>query len=131
MSVIVYACALVGINLFAQCADRTNRRGLSLLGASAVAVLGYVLLLAISNYKARLAATCILAFGLFATIPISTTWLTMNIAGFTRRGAATAMMNMFAQAFAISGNQAFIDPPICKSSWFQLGQSTNAAMFFR
>jgi hypothetical protein len=115
MSVIVYACALVGINVFAQLADRMNRRGISLLMASGVTILGYVMVLAIENYKARLAATCILATGIFATIPISTTWLTLDIAGFTRRGSATAMMNMIAQAFAISGTQAYIDPPLCES----------------
>lgn len=96
MSVVVYACTLVGINLFAQLADRTNRRGILLIAASGVAVIGYILLLIVTNYKARLAATCILAFALFATVPISTTWVTLNIGGYTKRGSATAVMNMIA-----------------------------------
>ncbi|KAK7888347.1 hypothetical protein LTR67_008693 [Exophiala xenobiotica] len=112
MSVIVYACALVGINFFARIGDKINRRGLPLLAASACASLGFILLLAVTNLKGRMAATCILAFGIYATIPLSTTWLTLNIGGYTQRGAATAMMNMIAQAFSISGNQAYIDPPI-------------------
>jgi MFS family permease len=123
MSVIVYACALVGINLFAQIADRMNRRGIPLIAASTVALVGYVLLLAVTNDKARLASTCILAFGLFATIPISATWLVLNIGGYTKRGSASAIMNMVAQAFAIIGTQAFTDPPFCKAicslPWFE------------
>jgi MFS family permease len=115
MSVIVYACALVGINLFARIADKTDRRGLPLIAACMFASLGYVLLLIVTNLKARMAATCILAFGIFATIPLTLTWLTTNIAGYTQRGSASAIMNMVAQAFAISGNQAYTDPPLCKS----------------
>lgn len=114
MSVVIYACALVGINFFARIADKTNRRGLPLITASSCALLGYILLLVVTNHKARMAATAILAFGIYATIPISTTWLTLNVAGYTQRGAATAMMNMVAQAFAISGNQAYVDPPFCE-----------------
>jgi MFS family permease len=126
MSVIVYACALVGINFFARIGDKINRRGLPLLAASACASLGFILLLAVTNLKGRMAATCILAFGIYATIPLSTTWLTLNIGGYTQRGAATAMMNMIAQAFSISGNQAYIDPPICESFFMVLHLSVQA-----
>lgn len=96
-------------------ADKLNRRGLTLLMAVSVTIVGYILLLAVENYKARLAATCIVAFGVFSTIPVCSTWLTTNIAGYTRRGSAAAMINMIAQAFAISGTQAYSDPPYCKS----------------
>jgi hypothetical protein len=47
MSVIVYACSLVGINFFAQLADRMSRRGIPLIAASTVALLGYILLLVV------------------------------------------------------------------------------------
>lgn len=114
MSVIVYACALIGINAFAVVADRMNRRGIPLLAACCVSIAGLVMLLTIINDKGRLAGTCILAFGVFATIPINGVWLTVNIAGYTKRGSAAAMMNMIAQAFSIAGNQAFVDPPYCK-----------------
>lgn len=73
MSVIVYACALVGITLFARIAERTNRRGLPLVAACTVAMVDYIFLLLVTNYKTHLAATCILALGIFCTIPISTT----------------------------------------------------------
>ena len=113
MSVIVHACALVGIILFAQIADRTNRRGIPLIAASTITMLGYILLLVVTNDKGRLAATCILTFGLCATIPVSATWLVLNIGGYTKCRAATAMINMVAQVFSISGTQAYVDPPFC------------------
>lgn len=114
MSVIVYACALVGTLFFAKLADRTQRRGLPLLGASGIAVAGLIMLLTITNNKGRLAATCLLALGAFATVPVSAVWMAVNIAGFTKRGSALAIMNMIAQAFSIAGNQAYNDPPFCK-----------------
>ena len=73
MSDIVYACALVGIILFARIAERTNPRGLPLVAACTVAMVGYIILLLVTNYKTHLAATFILAFGIFCTIPNSTT----------------------------------------------------------
>ncbi|KAG0647885.1 putative transporter [Hyphodiscus hymeniophilus] len=112
MSVIVFACALVGINFFAHISDMTQKRGLLLIICSACTALGYILLLVITNDKGRLAATCILAFGLYPTVPISTTWITTNMAGYTKRGSSTAMINMISQAFSLAGNQAYIDPPI-------------------
>lgn len=120
MSVVVYACALVGIILFARIADKLNKRGLPLLAASAFGAVGYFMLLCITNDKARLAATCIVGFGIFPTIPLVAVWLTTNIAGFTKRGAASAISNMIAQTFAIIGTQAYTDPPLCKCFWSSL-----------
>jgi hypothetical protein len=74
MTVIVYACALVGIIFWARVADKTNCRGFPIV-----------------------------------------TWSATNLAGYTKRGASVALINMAAQAFSISGNQAYVDPPYCKS----------------
>ncbi len=115
-SVIVYACALVGTNVFAWIADKTDRRGLPLIGASSFALVGYIMLMAITNNSGRFAGTCILCFGLFATIPISTSWITLTVAGYTQRATSVAAINMISQAFSIAGNQAYIDPPLCESA---------------
>ncbi|CZR67490.1 uncharacterized protein PAC_17389 [Phialocephala subalpina] len=113
-SVIVYACAFVGVILWARVADTTNRRGLALAATNSFAVIGYALLITLTGTKARFAATCILAFGTFANVAIQLTWMAMNFVGYTRRGSVLAFSNIFAQMFGIAGNSAYINPPYYK-----------------
>ncbi|TVY81958.1 putative transporter [Lachnellula suecica] len=113
-SVIVYACAFVGVILWARVADITNRRGLSSALPNIFAVIGYALLIAVKGTKVRFAATCILAFGTFSNVAIQLTWITMNFIGYTRRGSVLAFANIFAQMFGIAGNSAYINPPYYK-----------------
>jgi hypothetical protein len=85
MSVIVFACAFVGIIFWARVADVTNARGLTLGVSSFVAVLGYALLIGLDGGKARLAATCLVAFGAFPNIVLTLSWLSMSVVGYTER----------------------------------------------
>ncbi|KAF2801054.1 MFS general substrate transporter [Melanomma pulvis-pyrius CBS 109.77] len=85
MSVIVYACAFVGTLFFARVADKTNARGATLAASSFVAVLGYALLIGLTGTKARLAATCIVAFGSYPNIVLNLSWLAMSVPGYTKR----------------------------------------------
>lgn len=85
MSVIVYACAFVGIIFWSRLSDKTNARGWCLAASSFVGALGYALLIGLTDRKARLAATGIIAFGIFPNIVLTLTWLAMSIAGYTKR----------------------------------------------
>ncbi len=87
MTVIVYACAFVGILLWSRLADITNARGWTLAASSFTGVLGYGLLIGLTNDKGRLAATCIVAFSVYPNIVLTLSWLTMSIAGYTKRYA--------------------------------------------
>lgn len=107
----MYACAFFGLIFFGVIADRTNQRGLTLVAANCVSLLGYALLIGVTNNKARFAATCILSFGLYSTIILQLSWMTMATAGYTNRGASLAFNNIFSQLFAMAGNQAYLDPP--------------------
>lgn len=84
-SVIVYACGFVGIIVWAQIADRTNRRGFATSVPNAIAVVAYALLIGVDGTKARFAATCLLAFGTLANISLQLSWMAMNFVGYTRR----------------------------------------------
>jgi predicted MFS family arabinose efflux permease len=121
--VIVYACAFVGLIFFGRIADITNQRGLTLAAANAVAVLGYALLLGLTSGKARFAATCVLAFGVYPTIILQISWLTMSTVGYTKRGSSLAFVNIFSQIFSICGNQAYIDPP-----YYRHGNATSLGL---
>ncbi|KAH8879326.1 MFS general substrate transporter [Thozetella sp. PMI_491] len=110
-TVIVYACACFGIILWARISDRTNARGLTLAISTAGAVVGYAMLIGVTNDKVRFFATCLVAFSSYPNIVLMLSWAAMNFVGYTRRGSALAFLNIFSQLFAISGNQAYLDPP--------------------
>ncbi|EPE33570.1 MFS general substrate transporter [Glarea lozoyensis ATCC 20868] len=114
MTVLVYTCAFVGVLLFARIADRTNARGFTLAVSSSISAIGYALLIGLTNDKARLAATCLVAFGAYPHIVLVLSWMAMSITGYTKRGAAIAMINMISTAFAIAGNTIYSDPPFYK-----------------
>lgn len=84
-TVIVYACACVGILFWARVADRTNSRGLTLAASTCGAIIGYAVLLAVKNERVRFAATCILAFSIHPNIVLQLSWAAMNFVGYTRR----------------------------------------------
>lgn len=85
LTVVLYACAFVGIIFWARVADKTNARGLTLAASSFVAVIGYALLIGLTGTKSRLAATCIVAFGTYPNIVLILPWLSMSIVGYTKR----------------------------------------------
>ncbi|KAH8597715.1 major facilitator superfamily domain-containing protein [Bisporella sp. PMI_857] len=85
MTVVVYACAFVGMLLWARLADITNARGAVLAASSATTALGYALLIGLTNTKGRLAGTCIVAFGAYANTVLTLSWLSMSIVGYTKR----------------------------------------------
>ncbi|KAI5925986.1 putative pantothenate transporter [Camillea tinctor] len=110
-TIVVYACAFVGVLFWCRLADRTNARGLVFAAASSGSIVGYVLLLATTSRNVRYAGTCILAFFIYPTTVLHLTWAAMNFVGYTRRGSALAFFNIISQLFAISGTQAYSDPP--------------------
>ncbi|KAL5089021.1 hypothetical protein Trisim1_006164 [Trichoderma cf. simile WF8] len=113
-TVIVYVCACLGILFFARIADKTNARGLTVAISSLGGIVGYAMLIGLENRDARFAATCLVAFCMFSKVVLVLSWAAMNFVGYTRRGAALALFNMFAQSFSIAGNQLYTDPPYYK-----------------
>lgn len=110
-TVIVYACACVGVLFWAKVADRTNARGLTLAASTSGAIIGYALLLGIENNRARFATTCLVAFSVYPSVVLQLSWAAMSFIGYTRRGSSLAFTNIFSQLFAICGTQAYSDPP--------------------
>lgn len=84
-TVIVYACACIGILFWARVADRTNARGLTLAASTCGAIVGYAMLIAVEHERLRFAATCILAFSIHPNIVLQLSWTAMNFVGYTRR----------------------------------------------
>ncbi|KAH6673861.1 major facilitator superfamily domain-containing protein [Halenospora varia] len=84
-SAIVYACAFVGVLFWARLADKTQQRGLVIAASSGVSIIGYALLLALTDKKVRFAATCVVVFGVFPNIILVLAWTMTNVVGYTER----------------------------------------------
>ncbi|KAF2474391.1 putative pantothenate transporter [Lindgomyces ingoldianus] len=111
LAVVVYASAFVGILVACRISDKIKLRGIVISVCSAVAALGYVLLLSLRNNLGRLIATCMLAAGVYPITVLTLSWMAANIPGYTYRASAVAMINVISQCLSISGNQAYQDPP--------------------
>ncbi|KAI1091576.1 putative pantothenate transporter [Rostrohypoxylon terebratum] len=123
-TVIVYVCGCVGIIFFSRIADLTNARGIVLASSTIGAIIGYAVLIWVTNRNVRFAATCLVAFSMYPSIVLQLSWGAMSFVGYTRRGSMLAFFNIFPHVFAISGTQAYQDPPIySKGNAAALGMS--------
>ncbi|KAI1375289.1 putative pantothenate transporter [Hypoxylon crocopeplum] len=120
---IVYVCGCVGILFFSRIADKTNARGLTMAASTVGAVIGYAVLIWVKHRDVRFAATCLVAFSIFPNSVLQLTWGTMSFIGYTRRGSVLAFFNIFPHLFAISGNQAYQDPP-----YYSIGNAASLGM---
>lgn len=84
-TIIVYACAFIGIMLWARISDRTNARGLIMAISTIGAVIGYAMLVGVTNDKVRFFATCLVAFSMYPNIVLMLTWAATNFVGYTQR----------------------------------------------
>ncbi|CAK7224657.1 hypothetical protein SBRCBS47491_005624 [Sporothrix bragantina] len=122
-SVIVYACAAVGVIFWARIADTTNARSVTLGVSIIVSIIGYAILIGVSNHKVQFFATCLVAFSVYPNITLQLSWATLSFAGYTRRGASLAFFNIISQCVSIGANQAYNDPP-----YYRKGQSASLGM---
>ena len=111
MTVVVYACAFVSIIFCCRMADKLRQRGLMIVICCSLGAIGYCMLLAATNDTVRFAATCIVAMGVFPNTVICMAWMASITIGYTYRAGAAAIINVIATCVAISGNQAYSDPP--------------------
>ena len=112
MSVIVYAVTFFSIIGSSWVSDRLQKRGAVIMFDSAVACLGLILLLTITNNAGRLVAACVAAAGINPIVVLTLTWTATNHPGYTYRASAAALINVISQAASIGGNQSFDDPPM-------------------
>lgn len=112
MSSIVYACAFVTTIGCAKVADRTGRRGLTIIACSCVGITGFVLLLTISSPIGRLVATCLVAMAVYPCIVLTLVWMALTTVGYSHRTSAAALINIAGQLFSIIGNVVYVDPPL-------------------
>jgi hypothetical protein len=85
MSSLVFACAFVGVIVFCRAADVTNKRAYTTAASLVPVVIGYIMLLVSDNAKVRYGGACLVAFGVYPGTVLIISWLTMSMAGYTKR----------------------------------------------
>lgn len=87
-SVIVYVCAFIGLIFWARVADLTSARGFVLAASTVTSIIGYAMLISLTNKRARFAAACLIGFSAYPNMVLQMSWATMSFAGYTRRSVA-------------------------------------------
>ena len=110
-SVIPYACATLCMLGLVILSDRLNVKGVTLVFCISISCVGYIILIVVSSIPAKIFATCLVVSGLYPSVVLGATWVGINTGGFTKRGTAWAITEMFGQCFSIIGTHIYTDPP--------------------
>ncbi|KAH8820252.1 major facilitator superfamily domain-containing protein [Xylogone sp. PMI_703] len=110
-TMIPYAFATVSLLTVCFLSDRINTKGPVLFACVATSASGFILLMATTNKVALIAGTCLVASGLYPSIILTVSWITINHGGYTKRSTAFAMAQITGQGLSIIGTQVYRDPP--------------------
>ena len=110
-SVIPYACAFITLLGVCIVSDRLNKKGIFLVASLCVACIGYIILLTNVSIHVKVFATCLVTSGLYPSVVLVATWVSMNTGGFTKRGTTWALAEISGQSFSILGTHVYTDPP--------------------
>ena len=75
------------------------------------AIIGYIILLTNASNITKIVATCLITSGLYPSVILLITWLSINTGGFTKRGTTWAMAEIGGQCMSIMGTHVYTDPP--------------------
>ncbi|KAJ6153656.1 hypothetical protein N7470_006615 [Penicillium chermesinum] len=79
--------------------DRTNARGYTMAVSAAGSIVGYALLLGLTENYARFAAACVVAVFIYPVTVLKLTWAAMGVVRYTRIGSALVSLNIVGQVF--------------------------------
>ncbi|OKL63314.1 hypothetical protein UA08_01807 [Talaromyces atroroseus] len=102
----------LSVNLFCFVSDRTQRRGVFVLGLATVALVGFAILYAVPDASGpRLFALALISLGNYPLIPIMLTWVYVNTIGLSRRAMAIPLQNVAGQVGGLAVSYTYINPP--------------------
>jgi MFS family permease len=106
-----YAIATMFTIVWAILSERYKRRGLFIIITSSVAIIGYIILLANTNPKARpgvsYLGTFFAAIGIYPSVALVLCWPAINVSGQTKRATANAMQISIGNLGAVLGTQLY------------------------
>jgi len=90
-SVIPYAVATPVTVFIAFLSDRLKRRGTIMLFTLPVAIIGYAVIANVESAQVRFGMTCLMAIGMYASVPCVLVWNSNNSAGHYKRATTSAL----------------------------------------
>lgn len=108
-------------------ADRTQQRGLMIIGLSLMGGVGYVLLATVKSVGVRYFGVFLAASGVFPAIANILPWVLNNQGTDTKRGVGIAMLNIIGQCGPLLGTRIF---PVTDKPYYVKGMSICAAFMF-
>jgi MFS family permease len=96
-----YAVATLFTIVWAILSERYKRRGLFIIITSSVAIIGYIILLANTNPKARPGVS------IYPSVALVLCWPAINVSGQTKRATANAMQISIGNLGAVIGTQLY------------------------
>ena len=91
--------------------DKLNKKGPFLLAGYIVCCVGYIILLSTTNSVVSIIAACLITSGCYSAIILLPTWIAINTAGFTKRGATWAFSETAGLCFSVMGTRIYNTPP--------------------
>ena len=109
MTVPPYAIATALTLTFATFSERTGRRAPFILGATSIAIVGYIILLTAPTGKPAVSyvGTIFAATGIYPATAIVLAWPANNVSGQTKRATANAMQISIGNLGAVLGTQLY------------------------
>ena len=107
LSVPPYAVVFIVTVGFAVWSERFGQRGPFIVAASAIAIVGYVLLLSDHTSAVSYLGTILAAAGIYPAVALTLTWPANNVSGHTKRAVAGAMQTLIGRLGAVLGTQLY------------------------
>ncbi|KAI5477758.1 MFS general substrate transporter [Pseudohyphozyma bogoriensis] len=98
-----YGVAFLSILLFAFTSHKSNKRGLWIIIGGAIALVGYIVLLATNTSGARYAGVFVTVIGIYSSNALLLSWPAEDVSPQTKRATASGMQIFIGDIGAISG----------------------------
>ncbi|KFZ15513.1 hypothetical protein V502_05559 [Pseudogymnoascus sp. VKM F-4520 (FW-2644)] len=108
-------------------ADKTQQRGLMIIGLSLIGGTGYIILATVTSTGARYFAIYLAAAGIFPAIANILPWVLNNQGTDSKRGAGMALLNIIGQCGPLLGTRVY---PKSEGPYFRKGMAICAAFMF-
>ncbi|KAJ5610281.1 major facilitator superfamily domain-containing protein [Penicillium lagena] len=110
-TMIPYAFGIVTLPIGNILADRFDKKGIPILVCLSVCLIGYILLLTSTSQTVLVVGCCFVSAGAYPAVVLSSAWVLISHAGFTKRATSWAMAQIFIQCYSIISTQVYVDPP--------------------
>lgn len=108
-------------------ADKTQQRGLMIIGLSVIGGTGYIILATVTSTGVRYFAIFLAAAGIFPAIANILPWVLNNQGTDSKRGAGMALLNIIGQCGPLLGTRIY---PKSEGPYYTKGMSICAAFMF-